>query len=457
MHEDGQKFFPYAHTKGVIDNNGLTVDDHLQNIYRDSSDLRDMVEGIMSLEALPDSVYGVEWDDNVSNPDCTRIGNMALHRTLPVQSRMRGCLLNDDGVVVEYLPEDNWTSSVRDGSKGQVMVEIPRHWRRFETEGTKHRVLISPIAVDGYHEVPKMYVGAYEAAVQRSTSKLCSVANWDTDYRGGDGSAAYDNNEWSSRQRPATSLSLTKFRQYARNRNQATTEWNCYTYECHKAITWLFVVEYATRNSQKAYNAQPTAEGYKQGGLGDGITNIREDQWSSFNGYRPIVSCAASDSLGNKTGNISYWLPSALGGSTVYIPRYRGIENPFGHIWKWVEGILCFPNSDGTQLDVYMYSDPSAFNDSSQTGGTKVGTIPTSLNYIKAMHDGEIMPSVLGASSSTSWCDYYYSTTGNHTRGVQFGGYALTGAGAGLVSPASHHSPSYATTDLGSRLCFIPR
>ena len=53
--------------------------------------------------------YGIEYDVTVSSPDVTRIGNMALHKSLPIQSRMRGCLLDDDGNVVEYLNPTDWT------------------------------------------------------------------------------------------------------------------------------------------------------------------------------------------------------------------------------------------------------------------------------------------------------------------------------------------------------------
>jgi hypothetical protein len=28
--------------------------------------------------------YGVQWSETSSNPDCTRIGNMEMHRTLPI-------------------------------------------------------------------------------------------------------------------------------------------------------------------------------------------------------------------------------------------------------------------------------------------------------------------------------------------------------------------------------------
>ena len=72
-------------------------------------------------------MYGIERDKTVSSPDCTRIGNPNLHRTLPVHSLMRGCLLNDDGSVNKYLDASTWESETRDGSQGQVMVEVPDH------------------------------------------------------------------------------------------------------------------------------------------------------------------------------------------------------------------------------------------------------------------------------------------------------------------------------------------
>ena len=68
---------------------------------------------------------------------------------------MRGCLLDDDGNVVEYLPENDWTTATRDGSKGQVMVEVPDHYRKFVTEGTKYRALISEYPLKGFHKVNK--------------------------------------------------------------------------------------------------------------------------------------------------------------------------------------------------------------------------------------------------------------------------------------------------------------
>lgn len=90
--------------------------------------------------------YGIEFDTAVSSPACTRIGNLSLHKSLPIHNRMKGCLLNDDGEVVEYLNPANWTGQTRDGSRGQVMVELPMHYRKFETDGTKRYASASTLS-----------------------------------------------------------------------------------------------------------------------------------------------------------------------------------------------------------------------------------------------------------------------------------------------------------------------
>ena len=154
------------------------------------------------------------------------------------------------------------------------MVELPMYFRKFETEGNKRRVKFSEYPLPGYHQVKKKYVSAYEATVQRSTTTLCSVVNDDADYRGGNNDSSKDANSNTLLGRPATAISRTNFRAYARKRKSSTKEWNCMTYDIQKDLFWLFAVEYATLNSQKAYNAAKDSNGYAQGGLGDGVTTL---------------------------------------------------------------------------------------------------------------------------------------------------------------------------------------
>lgn len=160
--------------------------------------------------------YGVELDVTVSSSVLTRTGNMTLHKTLPIQSKMKGCLLSDEGKVIEYLNPANWKAHKRDGSNGMVMVEIPAHWRRFYTNGNKRGVRISEYQIPGYHFVKKCYISAYEATIQRSTGKLASVVNTSADYRGGNNQADWDALPKSQLGKPATSTSRTNFRAAAR-------------------------------------------------------------------------------------------------------------------------------------------------------------------------------------------------------------------------------------------------
>ena len=411
--------------------------------------------------------YGVEFYTTSPYPDCIRIGNMNLHRTLPIQSQMKGCLLADDGTVNKYLNATDWTSETRDGSQGQVMVEIPEHYVKFETDGTKRRVKMSITPIVGYKKIGKYYISAYEATVQRSTNKLCSVVNSDADYRGGN-----NNTEWDSTYRsllglPATQILRTKFRTYARNRKSGSTEWNCMTYDAQKDLYWLFVVEYATLNSQKAFNAAKTSEGYAQGGLGNGVTSLDGTKWNTFNGYYPVIPCGHTDSLGNGTGEVDYQMPEEYDTNvlTVKVPRYRGIENPFGHLWQWTDGInvRISPNEpDGDGLSkVYVCSDPSKFNDTNYDGYSYIGNEARTEGYVKSVifgEGGEIMPSVVGGSTTTYFCDYHYKNmpAAETLRGVLFGGSAYYGANAGFVAASSNNSPSSSTANFGSRLCFIP-
>ena len=416
-----------------------------------------------------DCAYGIEFDTTNSSPTCTRVGNIALHKTLPIQNRMRGCILNDNGDIVEYLNPKDWTGQIRDGSNGQVMVEIPMHYRRFITDGTKRRVMISEFPIPGYHQVPLGYVSAYQATLQRSTSKLASVVNKSVDYRGGNNNASNDGTAKTLLGMPVTAISRTSFRTYARKRKPESTEWNCMTYDMQKTIYWLFTVEYATLNTQAEFNAQPTSEGYRQGGLGDGITDISGDKWNAFNGYYPFIPCGYTDTLGNGTGIIPFTMPEEYDTvtKTMNVPRYRGIENLFGHIFQWTDGInvRISPTEDngGDNLSkVYVCHNPEQFKDTGYEGYSHIGNEARDSGYVKEVifgEEGDIMPALCGGGSTIYHCDYHWTQipTQETLRGVLFGGNAYGGAAAGLVFASSNSAPSNAIANVGSRLCFIPR
>lgn len=413
-----------------------------------------------------DQYYGVEWSTAVSSPDCTRIGAAALHAALPIHKAMRAVLLLDSGAVNYALDPSDWTKKLTGGASnltgtdGQVMIEIPAHYFKYDADGTTRRLLISQLPLPGYIYIPKLYISAYEAALSRSTLKLASVKNTTTDFRGGNNTSAWDAEDRTLLARPVTNLSRTNFRAYARNRG---ANWQMYNYLVHNVLSYLFVIEFATRNSQKAVNAALDGNGYRQGGLGAGVTNLNSTNWNTWNSYNPFVACGYSDSLASGTGEVALALPSGYGAVlTTYVNRYRGIENPFGHIWKNADGINVRIGADSDAdptSKVYITNDATLWNDSNYTGFTLMGQIPRTDGYITQMIAGNMMPLAVGGGSTTFWCDYFYTSlpgSGEALRTVLFGGAANDGSRAGFGSAYSYTAPSYANTDIGSRLCFLP-
>ena len=423
-----------------------------------------------------DFYYGIEWDSNVANSACTRIGRPELHVSLPVQSRMRRCLLNDAGKVVTYLhandssKTDTGGTANLTGALGQVMVEIPAHYRKFEQEGTKYRALISAFALPGFHFVPLSYRSAYEAAVDRTvpaTPKLSSVVNLTPAFRGGANTADWDGTYRSLLGRPASVISLTNFRNYARNRGAAgmnNAGWNCDVYEVQKTCYWLYSIEYANFNSQLAYNAQPDVSGYKQGGLGEGVSTLTSGLWSAFNSSNPFIACGITNPLGNRTGVVNYTMPEEYGVLTVEVPTYRGLENPFGHIWSWTDGckVNIQSDTDGGKSEFYICENPANFQDSNYNNYSKRGELPRANGYVSALLVGEFgenMPANNSGSATTYFADYFYTSlpaSGESQRGVLFGGAAANGSYDGLSYAHTSYAATYTTTIIGSRLCYLP-
>lgn len=418
-------------------------------------------------EDIPDLeeryAYGVEWDTASSSPDGVRVGNMQLHRELPVQSKMRRCLLDRDGGVKEYLDNElSWGGSYLDYA---VMTEIPEHWYKLYFNGTKFRMMLSEIPLPGYKHVDKFYISTYEARMYRTDNLLCSAAGASelsdpnsTNFRGGDNTAEWDDTYRSLLGRPVTNLTRDQFRQAARKRGSG---WEMYTYNAHKTLFWLFAVEYATLDSQKPFNAQKDANGFAQGGLGPGPTQMTD--WTNFNNTNPLIPCGYTNEFGNGSGEKAYVVKNASGGThaTLMANRYRGIENPFGHIWKYTDGANIQVTTGDAGLSIlWTTDDPSNFSDTSYTGYDKKGNICRTNGYAKKMllgEDGDIVATEVGGSSSTYWCDYYYTnTSANRMQVVLVGGNAGNGSAAGLALVNANHAPSGALRNVGLRLCFFP-
>lgn len=403
--------------------------------------------------------YGVSWSETSSNPDCTRIGNMDMHRTLPIQSMMKGYLyFKDENPLYRMLKlNDSWTKCENYSAGGwrdvdtllednniNVMIKIPEFWWIDDyIESTEtHNLKICPHAKPGWYHHKEAYVSAYEGYI--------------------------DGNYYRSSKNKIPSVNFTRSTVRPKARaNGLGNSWNIYTYNEHRAICHLFLVEYATRNSQKAVNTELTPEGFRQGGLGSGCTTGT----ATINGAQTwsFIPTGSSDSLGSGSGEVTVTIQQtdSSGSNTTTTTRkcnrYRGIENPFGHVWKHTDDVISVYISGYGARFWYKCDSPDHFGDSISNDNpyykniaanavvtgykTKIATTSTCDFFASSCNNG---------SETTYWCDYNWDNTDGSLHCLLIGGGSGDGGGAGLFSLHSGAGVGDSTADIGSRLTYLP-
>ena len=440
-----------------------------QQLQEEQTNLQNEIESMVVNEDVYS--YGVEWDVTVADPALTRIGNPLLHKQLPIQSSFRGCVA--EGPIIKYwLNPNDWSlkengePSVLDGTDGTVRVNTIKFYGKSGSKSNKRWVKISTVKIDDtWVEIPELLIDAYRCTVDTTTSstpKAVSVVNTTAQFRGGGNRADRDTYLESDAFRtdlgkPRTNTTRANMRTYATN---AGSELLCYEY--YKWIFyWCWVIEYATFNSQAAYNAELTSEGYHQGGLGDGVTTWDGTSWNNYNGYYPLTPCGYGNDIGNFTGIKDLVIPDTtvsdsitVATKTFKMPRWRGFDNPFGDIWTNLEGIVIKRNAANEDSNVYTTIDPEEFTD--EIGSKSVAGIEVAKDgYIKAFdlgRTGEIIPSEVGGSTTTYMCDYHWCNSGNTAlRTLLVGGDASDGAYSGLSNFYSNNGVGYANAHVGFR------
>lgn len=404
----------------------------------------------------PEDWYGVSWSETSSNPDCTRIGNMDMHRTLPIQSMMKPFdITNIEDTVSEIiLPIDDqfqktsyanatniqWSIVSRDSDN--IMIRIPEFWYTDDyVPGTKtHNLKLCPHAKPGWYHHKEAYVSAYE--VYKSGDKLVSVKG----------------------QLPTVNFNRTNGRTWARaNGFDGEAKWNLYTYEEHRAICHLFLVEYATRNSQKAVNTELTPEGFRQGGLGSGCTTGT----ATINGAQTwsFMPTGSSDSLGSGSGEVTVTIQQTdqSGSNTSTITRkcnrYRGIENPFGHVWKHTDDVISVCSNGCRTWYKSVKPDQFTTNKNASYKSLCASTMVSNgyKTEIKATPTCDFFAvSVSGGSETTYWCDYNWDNAVASEHCLFIGGGSGTGGAAGLFALRSLDEVGVSYADIGSRLTYLP-
>lgn len=292
-------------------------------------------------------------------------------------SGIKRCNLADDDTVNAYYGD---VSYAEDGSNGQCMVEIPKFYYRvvpLKTEpigdsvGGKHlrkaNYYVSATKYEGFKTHPlfvkpdgterdKAYISAYEGCiydVSESAYILDDAQTADFTATTGDKLSSIAN------AKPCSGLaqSLTRANSEILATNRGTG-WHCMDVKAASAVQLLFMIEYGTLNIQNA--------------IGLGVVNKTDDGSTNMSEITGTTS-----NLGNSTG-------MASGTSGFVSVSYRGIENFYGNIWKFTEGLTLW--GDGTLRGGQPYiCDDYTFTENTKTGYTAVkSTVTNTPNYISA-------------------------------------------------------------------------
>lgn len=512
-------------------------------------DLTNMFTGLEEVLA-----YGVQFDTTIADPHLTRIGNMSLHKSLPIQSQLKGCIAQADKVIY-WLNESDWrfrkeavTQSVEltvaddtytivadvfstlqydkqwvkvdgvacqissidtstktatlltnedlkalslesttksielgavlNGYDGTVRVYCPAFYIKSVVNDNIVKVWLSTVKIDNtYTYQPEILVDAYRSTVLNTVpenmgylstlavNSAISVVNTNTYCRGGGNKSANDQYLATDPFRtdlgkPRTGISRATMRTYSRYANSQMMSYDQY----NNIFYWLYVVEYANFNSQEAYNATLTGDGYHQGGMGASITTMRN--WNEYNGTYPLTPCGYGNTLGNGTGLVPLTIPEFTYGSdntvraaqTMQMARWRGFDNPFGDTWTNLDGIIIDADVDNHPNNmnyVYTCQDASKYADTLNDSYVKVGEEIHQDGYTKSFDLGDaahIIPHVMGGNTTQYICDYHYTGNKNNTlRTLLVGGNAGDGSAAGLGSFHSAVGVSGTGVNIGFR------
>jgi hypothetical protein len=314
---------------------------------------------------------------------------------------------------------------------GAVMVEVPATQYIMCANGTLRYFLISEgsfnfkksdgtIITSDYH--PWFYEGGVFRAYQYwgAFESVWWDATATATYKNHDGTTIYDTGDKAVSMpgfQPMTYQDRPGFRTLHSNFGSS---YHTESYYADEFMSLLFITEYGTFNSQIAL------PGYTEG------------TWLWAN----VRTTGRTMHLGNTSGTIAG--VSGFDPGTYNIANsYRGIENCYGHVWKWLDGI------NFNSQRIYINNNPGTWVDGVDTNYTDTGLYLPASGYQMLLHTGLMLPSTIGADSATYITDYAYSVAG--WLALLSGGGLHNGALAGVFCRGAIYAGSYRIATLGSR------
>mgnify|MGYP003609596889 CR=1 FL=1 len=451
---------------------------------------------VIALESKAVKQYGIRRTLNASSTLLERLNDgIGLVANVPTDdgaaqndfdavypfSQIKECIIDATGRV-HYKGDPTYAAAI-----GDWMVEVPLYYVKDVRTETTQDEYFSAFKLDGYR-IPKDFI--------REDGTVCQKIYYGRFKTGKDGTADVSRPGLV----PSNYRDLASFRTGARAKGAGWQEIgiNYVKDFLHK----LYKIEFANLNSQTVFGPGITsvrytsidtavlaetavnrfvtttaiAANFNVGNVVNIGTSLGGNNVASMRVITAINALDASNSeivfdgaavniaIGNiivmvaqKTGQtINLQKPSGklsgISGRTSF--KWRGIEDPFGNLYEWVDGVLINDNKG------YICNKPSLFASSltadykplSYTNANTNG-YPFEMGYDENYPEAQF-PIAVGAGSSTGYADYYYQNTG--LRGALFGGYAALGANAGLSYWDLNYSPSDASWALGGRLMWKP-
>lgn len=450
---------------------------NIDELKSENFNSQEILSGVADLRAYlgltSDDIVGVQVDyKNKTFKRLAGAANLSKGADFDKFSMFGGrkrCNVADDGSIVAWYGDADYKE---DGSMGQVMVYQPKFY-----------YLVCPVEYDpidtgiGYHlrkanyyvsEKPRAGFRLHPAFYDASGNEIDYILDsafegsiWDAD--GGDGNGAYLMNDEQVMNtgtdkfcsiagvKPASGLSqnLTRPNIEALAQNRGV-EWHGDLIKPVSARQMLMIIELGMMNTQT--------------GVGYGVAGISDN--SSYN----CSSLTGSTSeLGNGSGKATQTINTKGDTRTTETANervavsWRGTENPWGNIWKFVYGINIWGNGKMGGGQPYICTDFN-FAESKNTGNYEAAgfTVTNANGYISAMGysttcDWLFIASECLGNSSLPVGDYTYIT-------VNLNGYriALLGGGwnswgdAGGFSWDLGNGVGLRHRSVGGRLVLIP-
>lgn len=380
------------------------------------------------------------------------------------------CNVSDDGTITAYYGDEGYTE---DGSNGQVMVFQPAfyykvvplkleknsdsgigyHLRKanyYVSSKPKTGFKLHPAFYDeNGNEIDYILFSADEGSMFDVSAKAYVNDNIDESivYEDGDLLCSVAGKKPISGLRKGIGTKVN-LEQMAQNRGSG---WHLETIEAVSANQLLMMIELGIMNSQR--------------GIGQGIVNIPNNA-----SYNCSSLTGSTVGLGNSTGQAKETINEIGGTKTTYNVNgkvsvsYRGVENPWGNIWKHIQGINIW--GDGAMNGGQPYvANNFNFSESKKTDNyAPVGfTLAKANGYVNAMgygleeYDWLLMPSEIGGTSTLPVGDYLYAAPNlNGYRIALLGGSWNYSSYQGVFFWNSTYAVNSYGRNVGGRLVYIP-